>query len=151
MGMLLLAICVCSLSGEVETFMEEYLFNGYSLQWSRGIYLTVDEPKTFLIYPGSDLEGVLCGAGGNAILDLRLELQGGGLNIIDDEPDDLPVLPFTSGSGSVAYSVTVTALDMLYGATADSAYVFFAMRPVIAEVENSVPVVLEPDSAIMGE
>lgn len=149
MGIFLLAVSLCSLSEEVESLMDEYRFNGYSSQWGRGLYLHVDDPYTFLIYPGINLEGVLCGVGGNAVFDLQMELHGGGLNIIDTEPDDLPVLRFSTGSASVAYEVTVTALDMLYGATADSIYVFFAMRPVAVKIENSVPG--EPDLAITGE
>lgn len=149
MGMILLISCLCVLSEEVDMFLDEYRFNGYTSQWSRGLYLTVDEPSSFLIFPGAGLEGVLCGIGGDAVLDLRLELQGVGLNIIDEEPDDLPVLRFATGSEPVAFVVTVVVLDMLYGATADSACVFFAMRPVVEELENSVPV--EPDSAITGE
>ncbi|MEA3267306.1 MAG: hypothetical protein U9P42_10250 [Candidatus Fermentibacteria bacterium] len=149
MSVFLLVACLCSLSEEVESFMDDYGFAGYSSQWSRGLYLDVNESYTFLIYPGVNLEGVLCGVGGKAVFDLQMELHGGGLNIIDTEPDDFPVLRFVTGPGLVAYSVTVTAVDMLYGATADSVYVFFAMRPVTVKIENSVPG--EPDLAITGE
>ncbi len=149
MGIFLLVSCFCFLSEEVDSFQEEYRFSGYTFQWRRGLYLPVGEPVTFLIFPGANLEGVLCGAGGDAVFNLCLELRGGGLNIIYEEPDDLPVLRFATGPKPIAYSVTVTALDMLYGATADSAYVFFAMRPVVEVIENSVPA--EPDSAITGE
>jgi len=129
--------------------MDDYRFNGYSSQWNRGLYLHLNEPYSFLIYPGINLEGVICGVGGDAVFDLQMELRGGDVNIIDTEPDDLPVLRFATGSASTVYSVTVTAGDMLYGVTADSVYVFFAMRPVTMEIENSVPG--EPDLAITGE
>lgn len=149
MFFVLLVFVLGSLSEEADSFMNEYLFNGYSSQWSRGVYLSAGEPLSFLIYPGPNLEGVLCGLGGNAIYDLRLELRGGGMNTIDEQPDDLPVLQFVTGSDSVAYTVTVTAVEMLYGARADSAYIFFAMRPVLKDTANSVPV--ETDSEITGE
>ncbi|MCD4706597.1 MAG: hypothetical protein K8S62_02535 [Candidatus Sabulitectum sp.] len=149
MSIFLLVSCLCVLLEEVDSFQEEYCFSGYTFQWCRGLYLSVDEPATFLIFPRANLEGVLCGIGGDAVFDLRLELRGGGLNITYEEPDDLPVLQFATGPKSAAYRVTVTARDMLYGATADSAYVFFAMRPAVEIIENSVPV--EPDSAITGE
>lgn len=149
LSIFLLVACLCSLSEEVESLMDDYGFVGYSFQWNRGLYLHMNEPYTFLIYPGINLEGVLCGVGGDAVFDLQMELHGGGLNIIDTEPDDLPVLRFVTGSESVAYGVTVTASDMLFGATADSVYVFFAMRPVTEKIENSVPG--EPDLAITGE
>lgn len=149
MNILLLVSCLCALSEELDSFLEEYRFNGYTFQWSRGLYLTVNEPTSFFIFPGADIEGVLCGVGGDAVFDLHLELRGGGLNIIDEDPDDLPVFQFATGPKSAAYIVTVTALDMLYGSTTDSAYVFFAMRPMLEKIENSVPV--EPDSAITGE
>ncbi len=138
-----------SLSSEADSFMNEYLFNGYSFQWSRGVYLSVGEPLSLIIYPGPNLEGVLCGLGGNAIYDLCLELRGGKTNTIDEQPDDLPVIQFATGSGSVAYTITVTAKEMMYGATADSAYIFFAMRPALEDTMNSVPV--ETDSEITGE
>ncbi len=149
MSIILLMTCLCSLSEEVESFQDEYFFSGYTSQWSRALYLSISEPFTILIYPGPNLEGVLCGVGGNAVLYLGLELNGGNLNIVDKDSADLPVLQFITGSEPVAYTVTVTALDMLYGATAESVYVFFAMRPFEQELENSVPV--EPDSAITGE
>ena len=145
----LLVTCLCTLSEGVVSLMDDYRFAGYSFQWNRGLYLHVDEPYTFLIYPGINLEGVLCGVGGNAVFDLQMELHRGDLNIIDTEPDDMPVLRFVTGSEPVAYGVTVTAVDMLYGATADSVYVFFAMRPLTVKIENSVPG--EPDLAITGE
>ncbi len=143
MGILLLITCLCSLSEEVDTFLDAYRFNGYTFQWSRGLYLPVGEPLTVFIYPGNNLEGVLCGVGGPNLLDLQLELQGGELNIIDEERDDLPVLRFATGAETVAYKVTVTALDMLHGASADSAYIFLALKPVMNELNNTVPV--EPD------
>ncbi len=149
MGVLLLISSLCVLSEEVDTFLDEYRFNGYTFQWSSGLYLSIGEPVTFLIYPRADLEGVLCGIGGDAILDLHLELLGGEVDIIDDHPDDLPVLHFVTGSDSVSYTVSVTALDMLYGASTDSVYVFCAMRPVKEELDILDPV--EPDSAITGE
>lgn len=149
MSLFLLITCLCSLSEEVDSFLDEYRFNGYASQWSKGLYLTVQEPTTFFIYPGANLEGVLCGAGADAVLDLHLELRGGGLITIDEDPDDLPVLLFSTGAAPVAYSVTVSVRDILYGASADSVYVFFAMRPVIGEPDNLVPV--NPDSAITGE
>jgi len=149
MVFVVLTLVLGSLSDEADSFMNEYLFNGYSSQWNRGVYLSAGKPFSFIIYPGPNLEGVLCGLGGNAIYDLRLELRGGKRNTIDGRSDDLPVLQFVTDSSSVAYTVTVTAVEMLYGATADSAYVFFAMRPVLKEIENSVPV--ETDSEITGE
>ena len=149
MGVLLLISSLCVLSEEVDTFLDEYRFNGYTFQWSSGLYLSIGEPTTFFIYAGADQEGVLCGIGGDAIFDLQLELLGGGVDIIDDNPDDLPVIQFVTGPEPVSYTVSVTALDMLYGARTDSAYVFCAMRPVRDELDISDPV--EPDSAIMGE
>ncbi len=146
---LLLITCLCSLSEEVDTFLDAYRFNGYTYQWSKSLYLPVGEPLTVFIYPGNNLEGVLCGVGGKDLLDLHLELQGGGLNIIDGERDDLPVLRFATGDETVAYKVTVTALDMIHGATADSAYIFFALKPVINELNNTAPA--EPDLAITGD
>jgi hypothetical protein len=145
----LLVFVLGSLSEEADSFMNEYMFNGYSSLWSRGVYLHEGEPVSFLIYPCPNLGGVLCGLGGKAIYDLRLELQGDGMNIIDEQPDDLPVLQFATGSDPVAYTVTVTAAEMLYGERADSAYIFFAMRPVLKDTEKSVPV--ETDSEITGE
>lgn len=149
MGILLLITSLCVLSEEVDTFLDEYRFNGYTFQWSSGLYLSIGEPTTFFIYPRANLEGVLCGIGGDAILDLHLELHGGGVDIIDDNPDDLPVLYFVTGPEPASYTVSVTALDMLYGARTDSVYVFCAMRPVRDELDILDPV--EPDSAIMGE
>ena len=149
MSLLLLITCLCSLSEEVDSFLDEYRFNGYTSQWSKGLYLAVQEPTTFYIYPGANLEGVLCGAGADAVLDLHLELRGGGLITIDEDPDDLPVLLFSTGTVPAPYTVTVAVQDILYGASADSVYVFFAMRPLVEELDNLVPV--EPDSAITGE
>jgi hypothetical protein len=149
MTILLLVFAVGTLSEEVNSFMDEYRFNGYTSQWCSGVYLSLHEPVSFQIYPSSNLAGVVCGVGGGAVFDLRLELTGGGVSIIDNKPDDMPVLEFNTGSGAAAYTVTVTAMDMLYGAIADSAFVFFAMRPVQAGFENSVPV--KPDSVITGE
>lgn len=131
--------------------MDEYGFNGYTFQWSRGLYLTVGEPSTINIYPGSNLEGVLCGLGGDSILDLHLELSGGGLITIDEERDDLPVLQFATGDEQIAYVVTVEARDLLFGAAADSAYVFYVLRPVTAVLEPNISAPVDPDSAITGE
>ncbi|MCK5785983.1 MAG: hypothetical protein KAH54_05440 [Candidatus Sabulitectum sp.] len=149
MSILLLVMCLGSLSEEVDSIRDEYRFSGYTFQWSRGLYLSMYEPVSILIYPDAGLEGVLCGVGGDAVLDLHLELNRGNVIIIDESPDDLPVLQFVTGEEPGAYSVEVTALEMLYGATADSVYVFFAMRPVVEEIEFLVSV--EPDSAITGE
>ena len=149
MSFLLLVLCLGSLSEEVDSVRDEYRFSGYTFQWSRGLYLSVYEPVSFLIYPDAGLEGVLCAVGGEAVLDLHLELNRDNVIIIDEEPDDLPVLQFTTGEEPRAYSVEVTALEMLYGATAESVYVFFAMRPVVDEIDFLVSV--EPDSAITGE
>ena len=149
MSLLLLVLCLSFLSDEVDSIKDEYRFNGYAFQWSRGLYLSIDEPVSFLIYPGSDLEGVLCGVGGDAVLDLHLELIRGNVIIIDENPDDLPVLQFTTGQEPMACSVEITVREILYGATAESVYVFFAMRPVVEEMDFTVPV--EPDSAITGE
>ena len=130
-------------------FQDEYRFNGYTNQWRTGLYLPLNEPVTILIYPEGNHEGVLCGVGGSNTLNLDLELHGGGLNIIDEYQDDLPVLGFATGVDSTAYTITVTALDMLHGATADSSYIFFALKPVFLAIDTLIPV--EPDSAITGE
>lgn len=140
MAIFLLISSLCILSEEVDNFLNEYRFNGYSAQWSKALYLSINEPVSFLLFPRVGYEGVICGIGGNSILDLRLELRAGGLNIVDEEPDDIPVLQFTTGAELAVFRVTVTALDMLYGETADSAYVFCALRPITDELEISVPV-----------
>ncbi len=149
MGFILLMICFCSLSEEVQEFQDAYHFNGYTNQWRTGLYLTINEPVTITIFPDGYHEAVLCGVGGSSTLNLDLELRGGGLNIIDEYLDDLPVLAFATEADSTAYTITVTVLDMLHGATADSAYVFLALKPVFMEIDTLIPV--EPDSAITGE
>ncbi len=82
-----------------------------------------------------------------------MELIGAGRNITDEYQDDLPVLEFSTDQGSLDYIVTVSAADYLFGSTADSAYVFLAMRPMEIEIDNEINdfVPEEPDSAIIGE
>jgi len=149
MGILLLLSALCALSEEVDSFLDEYRFNGYTIQWSRGLYLTLEEPCSLWVFTRPDLEGVVGAAGGDSVFDLDLELRGRDMIITDELPDDLPVLRFTTGSEPQAFSVVVNIREMLYGATADSAYVFCALKPVVEEIDTLVPVY--PDSAITGE
>jgi hypothetical protein len=135
----LLAVLSGSLSEEVQGFMDEYRFSGYTVLWSRGLYLPLNEPVTLWIYPPPGHTGVLCGAGGETVYDLYMELSGPFGIIRDEYPDDLPVLEFQTGESVEVLTVMVNARDMLYGATADSAYVFFALKPVPQEPENTNP------------
>ena len=152
---LILLSLTASLAEEVDVFMADYYYNGYTSQFVKALYLEVSQPVTFRIYPNQNYEGVVCGVGGITVFNLKLELIGGGGNITDEYLDDLPVLEFSTDEGSLDYIVTVTANDFLFGSTADSAYVFFAMRPIETETEiedeiyDFVPE--EPDSAIIGE
>lgn len=91
----------------------------------------------------------MCGAGGEAVLDLSMELMTPEVNITDEYPDDLPVIRFSTTDQRALIRVVVEAVDMLYGATADSAYVFCAMREKQIEIEILNPAL--PDSAIQGE
>lgn len=153
MGALIILSLFASLSEEVDVFMADYYYNGYTSQFQKALYLEGDQPITFRIYPGQNYEGVVCGVGGSTIFNLQLELIGSEWNIRDEYPDDLPVIEFSTEEGSLDYIVTVSAADFLYGSTADSAYVFLAMRPIELEIEDDIydSVPEEPDSAIIGE
>jgi hypothetical protein len=149
MGILLLASALCVLSEEVDSFLDEYRFNGYAFQWSRGLYLALEEPCTLWVSILPGFEGVISAAGGEDIFDLGLELRGGDMIIVDEEPDDMPVLRFVTGPEPEVYRAVITIREMLYMSTADSAYVFFALKPVIENIDTLVPA--GPDSAITGE
>ena len=149
MAAVLLLCLTVSLGEEVGSFLEEYSFQGYARQWSRPLYLPLGEPCTLWVFAPESLEGVMCGVGGEAVLDLSMELMTPELNITDEFPDDLPVLRFSTQDHAVLIRVVVEAVDMLYGATADSAYVFCAMRETQIEDEILNPAV--PDSTIQGE
>ncbi len=154
LALILLSLTV-SLAEEVDVFMADYYYNGYTSQFVKALYLEGTQSVTLRIYPNQNYEGVVCGVGGSTIFDLHLELIGGGRNITDEYQDDLPVLEFSTDQGSLDYIVTVSAVDFLFGSTSDSAYVFLAMRPIEIEIEidNEINdfVPEEPDSAIIGE
>lgn len=139
--MYLLVLCALfgSLRQEVSQFLAEYSFNGYTVQWSRGLYLTIGEPHTIWMFPAGNLEGVVCAVGGETVLDILMELSGPELIITDDTRDDLPVIPFSTGEESGLFRVTVTARDMLFGSQADSVYVFTSFREVDSSEGNSDP------------
>ncbi len=128
-----------SLAGEVDGFLEEYAFHGYTIQWSRPLYLSLGDPCTLWTFPPGELRGVVSAAGGPSVLNLEMELITPYVNITDEFPDDLPVLEFSTGSEPGLCRVVVTAADMLFGATADSAYVFCALQRERAENEISDP------------
>jgi hypothetical protein len=142
----MLIILLGSLRSEVGEMLEVYSFNGYTIQWSRGLYLSIGEPCTLWTFPGEMLQGVVAATGGDSVLSLRLELTGTGMNTTVEGPDDLPVIEFSTGEEQSPTVVVIEALDMLFGATSDSAYVFIALRH-----ENEVLDPAMPDSAIQGE
>lgn len=117
-----------SLRSDVGEMLEVYSYNGYTIQWSRGLYLTIGEPCTLWTFPGEMLQGVASAAGGDSVLSLRLELTGTGMNTTVEGPDDLPVIEFSTGATQSRTLVVVEVLDMLFGAPSDSVYVFFALR-----------------------
>lgn len=139
--MYLLVFCAIfgSLRQEVSQFLAEYSFNGYTVQWSRGLYLTIGEPGTLWLFLRGNLQGVVGAAGGETILDVSMELSGPDMNITDSTRDDLPVIPFSTGDEPGLYKVTVTARDMLFGSQADSVYVFTSLREVESLESNSDP------------
>lgn len=111
--------------------------------------MSVEEPCTLWMFVPESLQGVACGAGGEAVLDLYMELSAPGVYTTDEYLDDLPVLQFSTGDSPVLVRVVVEASDMLYGANADSAYVFSAMRKMQHEDEIMNPA--EPGSTIQGD
>lgn len=149
MGLFLILLVTGSLSEEVGTFLDEYTFQGYTGQWVRALYLPLDEPCTLWVFTRENLQGVVCGAGGEAVYDLYMELSTPEVNITDEYSDDLPVLPYSTGDQPQLTRIVVEVADMLYGAAAESVYVFSAMRQMEPEHEIMIPV--EPDSAIQGE
>ncbi len=149
MAAALLLCLTISLSEDVSSFLDEYSFQGYTCQWRRGLYLTIDEPCTLWVFSPESLQGVVCGAGGEAVLDLQMELFTPEVNITDEYPDDLPVLSYSTGDIQVLTRVVVEVTDMLYGASAESVYVYSAMRPLHHDDEILIPA--EPDSTIQGE
>lgn len=124
--------------------MAEYSYQGYTSQWKRALYLPLDEPFILWAYIPADMTGAVCGVGGEAVFDLSMELTAPGVNITDEYPDDLPVLYFSTDSIPVRARLTVEAADMLYGAQAESVYVFYAMKAI--EPEEELTVTAEPDS-----
>jgi len=143
---LILFALLGTLSSEVKDILADYSFNGYTIQWSRGLYLYIGEPCTLWTFPGEMLEGVTGALGGDSVLSLSMELPGTGMNTTDKQYDDLPVLEFRTGEVQVVTEVVIEVMDMLYGATSDSAYVFFALRHQNEFIDPALP-----DSAIQGE
>lgn len=139
MYLLLLCTVFGSLHQEVSQFLAEYSFNGYTVQWNKGLYLAIGEPCTLWMFPNSNLEGVVCAAGGSTVLDISMELSGPDVDISDETRDDMPVIPFSTGDEPGLYRVTVTARDMLFGSTADSVYVFSSLREDKSSEGNSDP------------
>ena len=141
---ILLLSLSASLRNEVAGFMQEYGFQGYTIQWSRGLYLQLDQPREIWVPVPGNLQGVFCGVGGDKVLNLHMELSTPEGNITDEYPDDLPVLSFETGDIEELVRVTVTAEDILFGELSDSVYVFFAMgeKPLEEEISDSA----EPDS-----
>jgi len=90
------------------------------------------EPCTLLLFPpeGTCSGGYYAGLGGNNILDLYLRLEGEGWFLEDTFPDDVPVLRVDSTALAEGRRLIVCAMDMIRGATADSAVVVWAYAPV---------------------
>lgn len=78
-----------------------------------------------------------------------MELLTPDVNITDEYPDDLPVLSYSTGDIQVLTRVVVEVADILYGASAESVYVYSAMRRLQPDDEILIPA--EPDSTIQGE
>ena len=71
------------------------------------------------------------------------------MNITDGYPTDLPVLHYETGQSGALTMIVVEVSDILFGASADSVYVYSAMREVPSILEVTTPA--QPDSAIQGE
>ena len=146
---LLLLLLTMGLGDEVAGFLEEYSFQGYTRQWSRALYLELEEPCTLWVFSPGNLQGVVCAAGGDSVLNLRMELSTPDVNITDGYPNDLPVLHYETGQSGALTMIVVEVSDILFGASADSVYVYSAMREVPSILEVTTPA--QPDSAIPGE
>ncbi|PIE52162.1 hypothetical protein CSA37_07890 [Candidatus Fermentibacteria bacterium] len=137
--LLVLMLLTGSLSQEVSQFLAEYQFNGYTSQWKRGLYLNIDQPCTLWLFLRENLEGAVCAAGGETVLDISMELKGPETNISEENPDDMPVIYLDTGYSPGLFKVIVSARDMLYGSQSDSVYVFCAMKEVRKPAVNSDP------------
>lgn len=137
--LILLLVLSGSLSQEVSEFLAEYEFAGFTHQWSRGLYLDIAEPCTLWLFLRENLEGAVCAAGGESVLDVHMELSGPEVDIIDEYRDDMPVLQFDTGESPGLFRVVVSARDMLYGIQTDSVYVFCALMEVRKSESNSDP------------
>lgn len=134
--LILLLLASSALAGdlrrEAEDFLARLSSRGYTMVAMRQLELELMEPCTLRLFPpeGTCAEGYYAGLGGNNILDLYLRLEGEGWFLEDTFPDDVPVLRVDSAALAGGGRLIVCALDMIRGATVDSAVVVWAYEPV---------------------
>ncbi len=118
---------------EIEGWINTLSNRGYDVFQYRGVVLRLDESMDLPVTLHAEGDHIFGALGGPNAMIIRMELMKGDRVILQCGTDDLPLLHLPADSAAMVTHMRLTATDMIYGARAESVYVYEAVRPVDPE------------------
>jgi len=119
-----------SLNGEVARWLGSLANRGYTVFQYHGLYLDLNTAATVPITIQASGEAIFGAMGGARALVVKMELLSGEEILYRCGTDDLPMVHLPADSAGMVSDMRLEVTDMTHGATAESVFVYAAVKPV---------------------
>lgn len=127
---LLLQFPTWSLKGETVRWLGSLANRGYTVFQYHGMFLELNATATVPVTLQAEGEGIFGAMGGARALVVKMELLSGDEVLYQCGTDDLPMIHLPADSARMVSHVRLSITDMTHDATAESVFVYAAVKPV---------------------